>query len=110
MIVKHKLKGINSKGKEVPTYKKIFLRPDEYLPLSWYNSQRRWFPDPSTQAQRAWNKKTRSELDKLLMERQYLIDNGTIPKVDKIGGGDIDFFKFLLKQQNYSTWPPTWAI
>lgn len=96
---------INSKGKEVPTYKKIFLRPDEYLPLSWYNSQRRWFPDPSTQAQRAWNKKTRSELDKLLMERQYLIDNGTIPKVDKIGGGDIDFFKFLdklISEKEYS--------
>ena len=86
---------INSRGKEVQTYKKIFLRPDEYLPLSWYNSQRRWFSDPSSQAQRAWNKKTRSELDKLLIERQYLIDNGTIPKVDKIGGSDIDFFKFL---------------
>ena len=87
----------NSKGKEVPTYKKNFLRPDEYLPLSWYNSQRQWFPEPSSQAQRARNKNTQSLLDKLLMERQYLIDNGTIPKVDKIGGGDIDFFKFLDK-------------
>ena len=81
----------NSKGKEVPTYKKNFVRPDEYLPLSWYNSQRQWFPEPSSQAQRARNKNTQSLLDKLLMERQYLIDNGTIPKVDKIGGGDIDF-------------------
>ena len=30
---------INSKSKEVPIYKHVFLRPDEYVPLSWYNSQ-----------------------------------------------------------------------
>lgn len=97
---------INSRGKEVQTYKKIFLRPDEYLPLSWYNSQRQWFPEPSSQAQRAWNKKTQSELDKLLIERQYYIDNGTIPNIDKIGGNDrIDFFKYLekwLSENEYS--------
>ena len=96
---------INSKGKEVPTYKKIFLRPDEYLPLSWYNSQRQWFVNPSTQAQKAWNKKTQSELDKLLMERQYLINNGTIPNEDKVGNRNkVDFFDFIdrwLSEKKY---------
>ena len=87
---------INSNGKEVPIYKHVFLRPDEYVSLSWYNSQHQWFAEPTSQAQKAWNKKTQEELDKMLIERQYEINSGRIPNANSITGIDnIDFFKYL---------------
>ena len=87
---------INNKGIEVPTYKNVFLRPDEYVPLSWYNSQRQWFAEPTSQTQKSWNKNTQKILDEMLMERQYEVNQGRIPNTDKLTGGDnIDFFKYL---------------
>ena len=87
---------INNKGAEVPTYKNVFLRSDEYVPLSWYNSQRQWFAEPTSQTQKSWNKNTQKILDEMLMERQYEVNQGRIPNADKLTGGDnIDFFKYL---------------
>ena len=89
----------NKNGEEVPVYKSKPLRTDEYIKKSWYN-QNRWYEEDENgylpQSKRAWNKKTEEELNKMLYERQRLVDIGIIPYVDdKIDLDAEDFFAYL---------------
>lgn len=98
---------INSKGEVKPKYDTVYLRSTEYVPKNFYNSQRQWFAEPTTQSQKAWNKNTQKILDEMLMERQYEVNQGRIPNADKLTGSDnIDFFKYLDdwidKNESYS--------